>query len=167
MFTIINKYQTLLKANKIDTNIILIAWYVHTCWSVSHRLISFRSKSVSRAGVIRLIMHPIPRTNLYFPYHVTLNTTQSISNLRQRKLKKKRKQWIVVNVKRLALRSNTFSRKEREEGNGGNFERDENCRENRDAFERLAAWQRFRFVDDGIFNENRWSLVGQKQAGTT
>lgn len=42
-----------------------------------------------------------------------------------------------------------------EEGNGGNFDGDET----------LAAQQRFRFVDDGIFNENRWSLVGQRRAG--
>lgn len=104
-------------------------------------------------------LFPLSRNTQYHPIHIQFETKKI--------KKKKRKQWIVVNVKRLALRSNTFSRKKREEGNGGNFERDENCRESRDAFERLAAWQRFRFVDDGIFNENRWSLVGQKQAGTT
>lgn len=104
-------------------------------------------------------LFPLSRNTQYHPIHIQFETKKI--------KKKKRKQWIVVNVKRLALRSNTFSRKEREEGNGRNFERDENCRESRDAFERLAAWQRFRFVDDGIFNENRWSLVGQKQAGTT
>lgn len=55
-------------------------------------------------------------------------------------------------------------RKGKEKKNGGSFERDESCW----CRERLVvAWQRFRLVDDGIFNENRRPLVGRKQGGTT
>lgn len=51
-----------------------------------------------------------------------------------------------------------------ERGNG-----DESCGESRGAFETRgeALEQRFRIVDDSIFNENRWSLAGQKRAGAT
>lgn len=53
-------------------------------------------------------------------------------------------------------------RKGRKEKNGASFERGESCGERL-----VAAWQRFRLVDDGIFNENRRPLVGRKQGGTT
>lgn len=53
-------------------------------------------------------------------------------------------------------------RKGRKEKNGASFERGESCGERL-----VAAWQRFRLVDDGIFNENRRPLVGRKQGGAT